>query len=102
MASNKKINVPIPSMLSDEIYALLDKIESNDKEDIENLMNDSDTKFIDELLIENGGSKSNISLSTSCFDIENYLSDPNAPTPIEAMIQISKPDSDDDVPLRSL
>ena len=47
MASNKKINIPITSMLSDEIYALLDIIESDDKKDIENLMNDSDTKFID-------------------------------------------------------
>ena len=52
-------------------------------------MNDSDTEFIDELLIENGGSISDLSLSTSCFDIENYLSDPNTPTPIEAVVQIS-------------
>ena len=72
MASNKKINVSITSMSSDEIYALLDIIES-DEEDIENLMNNLDTKFIDELLIENGGSKSDLSLSTSCLDIENHL-----------------------------
>ena len=58
MASNKKINVPITSMSSDEVYTLLDTIESNDEEDIENLMNDSDTEFIDELLIESSGSKS--------------------------------------------
>ena len=104
MASNKKINVPITSMSSDEIYALLDTIESDDEEDIENLMNDLDTEFIDELLIENGGSKSNLSLSTSCLDIENHLSDPNTPTPIEAVVQISQlnSDSDDDVPLSSL
>ena len=50
MASNKRINVPITSMSSDEIYALLDTIESDDEEDIENLMNDSDTEFIDEWL----------------------------------------------------
>ena len=37
-------------MSSDEIYALLDTIESDDEEDIENLMNDSDTEFIDEWL----------------------------------------------------
>ena len=72
MASNKKINVPITSMSSDEIYALLDTIESDDEEDIENLMNDSDTEFIDESLIENGGSKSDLWLSTSCLDIENH------------------------------
>ena len=103
MASNKKINVPITSMSSDEIYALLDTIESDDEEDIENLMNDSDTEFIDESLIENGGSKSDLSLSTSCLDIENHLSDPNAPKPNEAVVRISQPssDSDDGVPLSS-
>ena len=67
-------------------------------------MNDSDTKFIDESLIENGDSKRDLSLSTSCLDIENHLSDPNTPTPIEAVVQISQPDSDydDDVPLSGL
>ena len=91
-------------MSSDKIYALFDTTESDDEEDIENLMNDSDTEFIDESLIENGGSKSDLSLSTSCLDIENHLSDPNTPTPIEAVVQISQPDSDsdDDIPLSSL
>ena len=67
-------------------------------------MNNSETKFIDKSLIEKGGSKSNLSLSTSCLDIENHLSDPNTPTPIEAVVRISQPDSDsdDDVPLSSL
>ena len=59
-------------MSSDKIYALLDTIESDDEEDIENLMNDSDTEFIDESLIENGCSKSDLWLSTSCLDIENH------------------------------
>ena len=104
MASNKKINVPITSMSSDEIYALLDTIESDDEEDIENLMNDSDTEFIDESLIENGGSKSDLSFSTSRLDIENHLSDPNKPTPIEGVVRISQPDSDsdDDIPFSGL
>ena len=104
MASNKRINVPITSMSSDKIYALLDTIESDDEEDIENLMNDSDTEFTDESPIENGGSKSDLLLSTSCLDIENHLSDPNASTPIEAVVRISQPgsDSDDDVSLSSL
>ena len=44
-------------MSSDKLYALLDTIETDDKEDIENLLNDLDTEFIDELLIKNGGSK---------------------------------------------
>ena len=67
-------------------------------------MNDSDIEFTDKLLIENGGSISDLSLSTSCFDIENYLSDPNTPTPIEAVVRISQPNSYsvDNVPLSSL
>ena len=82
-------------MSSDKIYALLDTIESDD-EDIENLMSDSDTEFTDD-------SKSDLLLSTSCLDIENHLSEPNTPTPIEAVVRISQPDldSDDDVPLSS-
>ena len=104
MVLNKKINVPITNMSSDEIYALLDTTESNDEEDIENLMNDSDKEFIDELLIENGNSKSDLLLSKSCLDIENCLNDPNTPTPLEAVVRIYQPDSDsdDDVPLSSL
>ena len=104
MASNKKINVPITSMPSGKIYTLLDTIESDGKEDIGNLMSYSDTEFIDESLIENDGSKSDLSLSTSCLDIENHLCDSNTPTPIEAVVRISQPDSDsdDDVPLNSL
>ena len=104
MASNKKIDVPITIMTSDKICVLLDTTESDDEEDIENLMNNSDTEFIDKLLVENGGSKSGLSLSTSCLDIENHLSDPNTPTLIEAVVRISQPDSDSDdsVPLSSL
>ena len=67
-------------------------------------MNNSDTRFIDESLIENGDSKMDLSLSTSCLGIENHLSDPDTPTPIEAVVRISQrdSDSDDDVPLSSL
>ena len=78
-------------MSSDKIYALLDTIESDDEENIENFMNNSDTEFIDESLIENGGSKSDLSLSTSCLCIENHLSDPNTSTLIEAVVRISQP-----------
>ena len=38
------------SLSSDETYALLDSIES-DEEDIENLMNDSDTEFVDRSVV---------------------------------------------------
>ena len=78
-------------MSSVKLYALLDTIESDDEEDVENIINDSDTKLIDESLIENGGSKSDLSLSTSCLGIENHLSDPNTSTSIEAVARISQP-----------
>ena len=52
MAFNKKINILIPKLSLDEIYALLDTIDSDD-EDIENLINDSDTEFVDQSLVEN-------------------------------------------------
>ena len=93
MASNNKTNVPITSMSSDKIYALLDTIESDDKKDLLNLRNDSGSKFIDKLLIENSDSISDLSLSTSCLHIENHLSDPSTPTPIETVVRISQPDS---------
>ena len=53
MASNRKINIPISSLSSEEIYALLDSIDSENEEDIDNLMNDSDTKFVDRTAAEN-------------------------------------------------
>ena len=53
MASNKKINIRISNLSSDEIFALLDTIDSEDEEDVENLMNDFDTEFVDQSLVEN-------------------------------------------------
>ena len=49
MVSNKKINILISNFSSDKIYALLDITDSNDEEDIENLINGSDTEFVDQL-----------------------------------------------------
>ena len=63
MASNKKINIPISSLSSDEIYALLDSIESDEEEDIENLMNDSDTEFVDRSVVENKDSDMHVERS---------------------------------------
>ena len=60
MASNKKINISISSLSSDEIYALLDSIESDKEEDIENLMNDSDTKFVDRSVVKNKDSNMHV------------------------------------------
>ena len=59
MASNKKVYIPISSLSSDEIYTLLKSIES-DEEDIENLMNDSDTEFADRSVVENKDSDKHV------------------------------------------
>ena len=53
MASNKKINIPISSLPSDEICAPLDNTESDKEKDKQILMNDSDTEFVDRSVVEN-------------------------------------------------
>ena len=92
MASNKKINIPISSLSSDDLYALLDGIESDDEEDIENLMNDSDTEFIDQTLLENGGNHDDFEPRTS----DNTIKSTSIPTnlPIEAVVTQLQPESD--------
>ena len=45
--------MPISSLSSEEIYALLDNICSDDEEAIDNLMNDSDTEIVDRTALEN-------------------------------------------------
>ena len=52
------------------MYALLDTIESDDEEDNENLMNDLDTEFIGKSLIENGGSKTNLSFQQAFWTMK--------------------------------
>lgn len=42
----KKKYYHIQAMTSDEVYALLDQVDSDAEEDVDNLMNDSDTEFI--------------------------------------------------------
>lgn len=46
MASARKKYINVEKLSSGEIYALLDGIESDNEDDIENLMNDSDTEFV--------------------------------------------------------
>ena len=53
MASTKKINASVSSLSSEKIYALLDDIDSDYEEEIDNLMSDSDTEFVDRTAIEN-------------------------------------------------
>ena len=48
----KHSNIPISDLSFEEINASLDTIESNHEEDIDNLMNNSDTEFVDCLLLE--------------------------------------------------
>ena len=49
---------------SEQIYALLDDVGSADKDDIDNLMNDSDTEFIAEEEITQAASTQDTSLTT--------------------------------------
>ena len=101
MASNKKINIPISSLPSEEIYALLDSIDSEDEDDINNLMNDSDTEFVDRAAAENLEHE-NVEVVTQ--EKDDFNSSNGIPTtkPIEAVVRIAKPsaasvDGDDDV-----
>ena len=99
MASNKKIDIAISTLSSDEIYAMLDSIESDDEEDIENLMNDSDTEFFEESGIENTDFKNSSIDTKSTAVIDNI----QTATPIEAVVRIIDPESDDEgVPLSNI
>ena len=49
---------------SEQIHALLDDVESADEDDIDNLMNDSDTEFIAEEEITQAASTQDTSLTT--------------------------------------
>ena len=44
----KKKFYQVQAMTSDEVYALLDAVGSDDEEDVDNLMNDSDTEFVED------------------------------------------------------
>ena len=104
MSSNKKINIPISSLSSDEIYALLDSIESDEEEDIENLMNDSDTEFVDRSVVENKDSDMHVDEEpeTTSNDAHSNL----IPThlPIQAVVRRDVPEeeSSDDEPFITL
>ena len=101
MASNKKINIPISSLSSDEIYAVLDSIESDEEEYIANLMNDSGTEFVIRSVVENKDSDMHVDEEpeTTTNDAHSNL----IPThlPIKAVIRQDVPEeaSSDDEPL---
>ena len=100
MAPNKKINIPISSLSSDEVYDLLDSIESDEEEDIENLMNDSDTEFVDRSVVENKDSDMHVDEEpeTTSNDAHSNL----MPThlPIQAVVRQDVPEEEsrDDKP----
>ena len=51
-----EIDIPISSLSSEEIYALLEDIDSNYEEENDNLMNDSETEFVYRTAIQNSES----------------------------------------------
>ena len=104
MASNKKINILISSLSSDQICALLDSIESDEEENIENLMNDSDTEFVDRSVVEKKDSDMHVDKEpeTTSHDAHSNL----IPThlTIQAVVRQDVPEeqSSDDEPLITL
>ena len=52
---------------SDEIFALLDQVESDLEDDTDNLMNNSDTNFTLEEILENEVDSDDEPLNSSCF-----------------------------------
>ena len=107
MTSNKKkINIPISSLSSEEIYALLEDTDSNYEEEIDNLMNDSDTEPVGRTTIENSESDISEVLIREKDDSSgsNFIL---TTKPIDSVVKIAKPDSEseddgDDVPLSNL
>ena len=83
---------------------MLDAIDSEGEADTKNLMNDSDTKFIDQSAIENGDVDSNLLPIKNSIETESHVI-PSL-VPIDAVVWFSKPhfDSkeDNDVPLSCL
>ena len=104
MASNKKINIPIYSLSSDEIYALSDSIESSEEEDIENLMNDSDTEFVDRSVVENKDSDMHVDEEpeTTSNGPHSHLIPTHLPIQTVVRQDVPEEESSDDEPLITL
>ena len=104
MASNKKINIPISSLSSDEIYALLDSIESDEEEDIENLMNDSDTEFVDSSVVENKDPDMHVDEEpeTTSNDAHSNLIPTHLPIQVVLRQDVPEEESSDDEPFITL
>ena len=101
MTSNKKINIPISSLSSDEIYALLDSIESDEEEDIENLVNHSDTEFVDRSVVENKDSDMHVDEEPETTSNDAHSNLILTHLPIQAVVRqdIHEEESSDDEPI---
>ena len=104
MASNKKINIPISSLSSDKIYALLDSIESDEEEDIENLINNSDTKFVNRSVVENKDSDMHVDEEPETISTDAHSNLIPTHLPIQDVVRQDVPEgkSSDDEPLITL
>ena len=95
MASNqKKINFPISSSSSDEIYPL-DDIINDYEEKIGNIMNDPDAEFVYRTAIGNSGSHISEAVIRKKDDSNGRNFIPTA-KPIETVVKIARPDSEPD------
>ena len=82
---------------------MFDAINSENEEDIENLMNDSDTEFIDESAVESGDLESDTTSIEARTEIESNIIPTTTPT--EAVVRIANSEAeseDDDIPFSSL
>ena len=106
MASNqKKINIPISSSFSDEIYPL-EYIINDYEEKIGNIMNDPDAEFVYRTATGNSGSDISEAVIRKKDDSNGTNFIPTT-KPIETVVKIAKPDSEsqndgNDVPLSYL
>ena len=94
MASNKKMNIPIYSLSSDEIYALLDSTERDEEEDIENLMNDSDTVFVDRSIVENKDSDMHVDEEPETTSNDAHSNLIQTHLPIQAVVKQDVPEEE--------
>ena len=103
MTSNqKKINIPISSSSSDEIYPL-DDIIKDYKEKTGNIMNDPDAEFVYRTAIGNSGSDISEAVIRKKDDSNGRNFIPTT-KPFETVVKIVKPDCEsendgDDIPL---
>ena len=104
MTSNKKVNIQISSLSSDEIYALLDSIASDEEEEIENLTKDSDTAFVDRSVVENKDSDIHVDEEpeTTSNDAHSNLIPTHLPIQTVVRQDVPEEESSDDEPLITL